>query len=173
LQSVLREDIPLLNGSMFAKLQKESECIIASQGAELALATSYVLPLFLVKATDELKAEQMLCKLLSALPIVDGEAEPRMNVLTIYTQCEGWLILLFPRAKHRPDCYMLEGESKRMISPGLLDIAGVVVTVRSDDFNALTEDEVKAILREVALSEEECRKVCDKIVSNEQKSNRV
>ena len=51
------------------------------------------------------------------------------------------------------------------MSPGLLDVAGVVVTVRREDFDALTDGEVEALLREVALDGQSCREVCNKIAA--------
>lgn len=106
----------------------------------------------------------MFERLSTALPIVQGEDEPRFNVLAIYTNGEGWTIILFPRAKHRPQCYSAEGDLQRLISPGLLDVAGVVVTVRDSDYKGLTYDEVENYLQEVALSVQECSEVCKRLI---------
>lgn len=164
LQSVLREDIPLLNDTLYSLIQEDSEAVVDAEGAELRFSAAYVVPLFYIKATDILAAGQMFERLSTALPIVQGEDEPRFNVLTIYTNGEGWTIILFPRAKHRPQCYSAEGDQQRLISPGLLDVAGVVVTVRDSDYKGLTYNEVENSLQEVALSVQECREVCKRLI---------
>lgn len=165
LQSVLREDIPLLGGALYNKLRSGSETVACCCGAELCYCPSYVVPLFLMKATDALAAVNMMGRLLGSLPVGNSGEEPMINVFAVYSQGEGWTVIVFPRAKHRPACYSAEGEACRLVSPGLLDVAGVVVTVRREDFDALTDSEVKALLREVVLDEQSCREVCKKIAA--------
>ena len=119
----------------------------------------------MIKATDALAAEAMLGRLLGALPAGNEGEEPCVNALAVYSQGEGWNVLVFPREKHRPCSYYAEGDAQRLVSPGLLDVAGVMVTVRQQDFDALTDCEAQALLREVALDEESCREVCQKIAA--------
>ena len=165
LQSVLKEDIPLLCGALYDKLQGGSERLLSCNGAELCYSPSYVVPLFMIKATDALAAGNMFGRLLRSLPVENNGEEPMLNALATYSQGEGWTVIVFPRAKHRPACYSAEGEAQRLVSPGLLDVAGVVVTVRREDFDALTDGEVAALLREVALDGHSCREVCKKIAA--------
>ena len=165
LQSVMREDIPVLNGVLYDNLQRGCVSVLSKDGAELCFTTSYVVPLFVIKATDALAAEAMLGRLLGALPAGNEGEEPCVNALAVYSQGEGWNVLVFPREKHRPCSYYAEGDAQRLVSPGLLDVAGVMVTVRQQDFDALTDCEAQALLREVALDEESCREVCQKIAA--------
>ena len=58
------------------------------------------------------------------------------------------LFIVIPRRKHRPDCYFSEGLAQRLISPGALDMCGLIVAPRSEDFAALTPQEAFGILRE-------------------------
>ena len=41
-----------------------------------------------------------------------------------------------------------------MVSPGALDMAGLVVTPRECDFESITADEAAAMLREVAMPQD-------------------
>lgn len=59
------------------------------------------------------------------------------------------------RSKHRPDCYFLEGEKQMLISPGSVDMGGLLITPRKNDFDTLTPDKAFSILREVTLNEEQ------------------
>jgi len=78
--------------------------------------------------------------------------EPLMNVLCI---CENdtWRLVIFLRQKHRPDAYSAEGEKKIFISPGAVDMAGVIITPLFTDFNRLDCDTIRGIYREVSLPE--------------------
>jgi len=78
-----------------------------------------------------------------------GEEEPRLNLLA--TRSRGcWRLLLFPRRKFRPVAYFKEGEEQILISPGAVDIAGIIVTPREKDFLRLDRPTVASIYGEVA-----------------------
>lgn len=81
------------------------------------------------------------------LPIISDEIEPRMNVLTWKEDVE-FVSIVIPRTKHRPDCYEAEGEMQMMISPGALDMAGLIIVPRTEDFNRITSEQAECIIKE-------------------------
>ena len=81
-----------------------------------------------------------------------------MNIIT-WLEKEEQVILVFPRKKHRPDCYA-DGV---LVSPGAIDMGGVIITPREEDFETLDYDTVAGILREVSYSEEEVRSYINQI----------
>ena len=95
------------------------------------------------------------------------ELEPRMNVISYYVPTKGYVTILIPRAKHRPDCYFADDASQRLVSPGALDMAGFVVAPRECDFETITADEAVTMLREVALSPLEADSVFAKLRKTE------
>ncbi|MGI6222152.1 MAG: DUF4922 domain-containing protein [Prevotella sp.] len=82
----------------------------------------------------------------------DFDYEPMMNIL-MWREGDDTVSVVFPRSKHRPDCYYAEDSSKRLVSPGALDMAGLFVTPRKEDFDALDYDQMCAILREMTVDE--------------------
>ena len=82
------------------------------------------------------------------LTILDGEYEPRMNIMAL--NINGEIITVFiHRGKHRPDCYYADGADKRLVSPGAIDMFGLVITPRQEDFEKLTECEILEIYKAV------------------------
>ncbi len=83
----------------------------------------------------------------------DGTSEPPLNLLL---SAEGVLLtaLLYPRGAHRPACYHAEGAARRLISPGAVDMAGLVIAVRREDFEALGAADLARIFEETALDRE-------------------
>jgi hypothetical protein len=79
--------------------------------------------------------------------------EPLMNVFCIYEN-QIWRLVIFLRQKHRPDAYFEEGDKMIFVSPGAVDMAGVIVTPLLTDFNRLDCDTIRDIYREVSLPEE-------------------
>ena len=88
---------------------------------------------------------------LKSLPIHDNEPEPRYNLFAWLDEQGQFIVAYFPRTKHRPDCYTAEGEKQLMVSPGALDISGLFVTARKEDFEKITTEDIKRIYKEVTL----------------------
>lgn len=80
------------------------------------------------------------------------DTEPMMNVLATHSG-DGWRLMIFPRLKHRPDAYFREDEGKLCVSPGAVEMGGVFVTHREQDFQVLDAALIGEIYREVAFDD--------------------
>ncbi|MEQ1502003.1 MAG: DUF4922 domain-containing protein [Myxococcota bacterium] len=78
--------------------------------------------------------------------------EPQLNLLATGLGDGRVAALLFPRGAHRPAVFFADGPTQRVISPGIIDMAGTVVAVREQDFDALDGPQLAAIFGEVTLS---------------------
>ena len=76
--------------------------------------------------------------------------EPLINIAVFHERGE-WVSYLFPRAKHRPQVFYT---GELTISPGAIDLCGIVVAPMERDFERVTGDDVAAIFREVTLPAE-------------------
>ena len=101
-------------------------------------------PIIVLKGNDPAK----LWDYVSGMTVYDGEYEPRMNVLS-FNRNGQVITAIIPRGKHRPDCYYAEGADKIMVSPGAVDMFGLVITPRKEDFESLTERQVLDIYHQV------------------------
>jgi len=84
---------------------------------------------------------------------VSTNNEPLMNIFCIYEN-HIWRLVIFLRQKHRPDAYFAAGDKNIFVSPGVIDMAGVIITPQIIDFNRLGCDTIRGIYREVSLPEE-------------------
>lgn len=109
-----------------------------------------------IESAEKEDAEKLFSLLYRSLPVKPGEEEPMMNVLARY-EADRWIVFVFPRRKHRPDCYNAEGEANLLISPASVDLGGVFITPVEKDFREITAEDVKRILGEVCLSADEFR----------------
>ena len=91
--------------------------------------------------------------LYDSLPVIDDEDEPRMNVVA-YRTGEHVSLIVIPRRAHRPHCYSVEGDGKYLISPGTLDMCGLIITPRLEDYERLTSAKALDILCEVGVRTE-------------------
>ncbi len=92
-------------------------------------------------------------RLYAMLPVPEGEYEPRINVVA-YRKGEQVCLIVIPRHAHRPRCYTAEGEKRYLISPGALDMCGLIVTPRAEDYERLTATKAMEILCEVGVRTE-------------------
>ncbi len=130
----------------------------------LYLLTGYVCPVFVIRSYPSDKESLLFRKLYQALPLPDGEPEPLMNILCwrqagITGREDELITLIFPRKKHRPACYTAEGKKQMLVSPGAIDMGGLLITPREEDFARLTAETATDILREVTLSPKELEPV--------------
>lgn len=59
-------------------------------------------------------------------------------------------MLVFPRRKHRPDAYYREGEGSVLVTPGAVEMGGLLITIREEDFLKMTSALAEEIYREVS-----------------------
>lgn len=96
-------------------------------------------------ATD---AAQLFRHVYDALPVAPGEDEPMLNLLALYEPA-GWTLFVFPRRKHRPSCYFAEGDARLLCSPASVDLGGVFILPREEDFLRIGSHEIEEMLNEV------------------------
>ncbi len=167
LQAVPAKSLPLLGQKWMKKVAGVASVVCGNSGDGILFSDSYVVPLFLIKSSTVQNMEMYFDKLISALPMNEGAAEPAVNIITLHKESEGWTTILIPRAKHRPDCYYAEGIGQRIISPGTIDMAGLIIAARREDFDNITADDAASVLKEVALPKSVCMDVVAKLSDKE------
>lgn len=110
----------------------------------------------LIRGNDCTALSERVERAIELLSAVTGKAdEPMLNIATYYEQ-PGWIIYLFPRAKHRPDVFK---SGELIVSPASIDLCGVVVVPREQDFDKISGDDIAAIYREVTLPDDQFSEV--------------
>ncbi len=140
----------------------KKQLVKKSAGAEMYLVEGLARRAFVIYASSVEAGDSMFECLYKALPVNDGDVEPMLNILCWYTGGE-WRIAVFPRVKHRPDCYFAEGEANILITPASVDMGGVFIAPLEKDFEKVTSADIKGILDEVCISEEAARHIVDNL----------
>jgi len=129
-----------------------------SESDGIYVLTDYPCHALLVRSRNKENGEQLFRKLYAALDksVTHSERqageEPMLNIVA-WNQGDDLLCVVFPRRKHRPDCYHADGEERMMVSPGALDMAGLIITPRECDFKRLEAATAVALLREVTIGD--------------------
>ena len=130
------------------------------------LINDYPCPALLIRSHSAETDQQLFKRLYKALENVNikhqtsnlkpqtSNPEPMMNIIAWRTG-DTFLSVVFPRAKHRPACYTAEGDEQYIISPGAVDMGGLIITPREEDFRRVTPEIAFGILREVSVTPEQ------------------
>lgn len=90
-----------------------------------------------------------------------AEPEPMLNLFATFTD-DRWLVWLHPRRAHRPAFYG-QGPDQFLISPGAVDLAGVIITPRAEDFDRLDAGIVEKVYQQVLIGPAEFAAVRDQL----------
>lgn len=82
-----------------------------------------------------------------------AEPEPMMNLLCSYDNEFGWQVIIFLRSKHRPESFYKNDPKKILISPAAVDMGGLIITPREEDFIRVDEELLQKILNEISLDQ--------------------
>lgn len=168
------EKIYPLTGAEEAGLEEKG---YNTMGVGLYLLHGYACPAFVLLGGHADGDYYLFQKLIAALPVDKGQTEPDINLLAWRqdggpAEHDSVIMVLFPRKKHRPDCYFAEGRAQYMISPGALDMGGLIITPRQEDFERITPRLASAILREVSFTEAQVEQVAKKLHTGKNRTER-
>ncbi len=89
--------------------------------------------------------------------------EPMMNIAGFHEE-KKWRLVIFPRRKHRPDAFFREGDARVVVSPGVIDMGGILITPVEKDFERLDGASVEGIYEEVSLEGKTVERAIDAMV---------
>ena len=157
-ENSLRSAEYLCSGEQFATVIEDVEAsrlerLTDSMG--IYSLKGYVCPAFIIISRTPEANATLFKKIYDAMPVESGDVEPMMNILSwmLFSSVDGVSMIVsvvIPRTKHRPDCYFKQGDDQIMVSPGALDMAGLIVTPREKDFRRMTSQLATDIIKECA-----------------------
>ena len=138
-----------------------TDVISLNDEEKISVLRDFLVPAFVIISKSEDSDEELFHRLYRSMPMRGDESEPMMNIIA-WRKGDEFISVVIPREKHRPDAYFAEGEVQMMVSPGALDMAGLIITPREEDFSKINLDKATALLRECGISAEKM----EAIISN-------
>ena len=134
---------------------------------KIAVVRDFLVPAFVIFSKSKESDEALFRRLYKSMPVRGDETEPMMNIVA-WRKGEDYISVVIPREKHRPEVYFADGDAQVMVSPGALDMGGLVITPREEDFHKLTEKSATAILRECGVSMEKMDIIAAKLKASKE-----
>lgn len=138
---------------------------IVAQDNRIYPLTGYLRNGFIIQARTPENAAALFNNVYDLLPIIPGEAEPRMNLFGYYKEGQ-WTLVLIPRKRHRPWQYEAEGADHLLSSPGAADIGGLFITPLREDFDKINPDLLRDVYQQVCMSDREVEEIFVHLPSN-------
>jgi len=129
-------------------LQKEMD------GVDIFKAMGMGRAVLVLKGANPERVASALLRVIAAMrAVLNAAGEPMMNLMGLYQEGH-WMILIFPRGKHRPSVFDLEGEAQILITPASVEMGGLFITPVEKDYRALDARLADAIFQDVSVDEE-------------------
>ena len=135
-----------------------TDVISLNDEEKISVLSDFLVPAFVIISKSEDSDEELFHRLYRSMPMRGDESEPMMNIIA-WRKGDEFISVVIPREKHRPDAYFAEGEAQMMVSPGALDMAGLIITPREEDFSKIHLDKATALLCECGISAEKMEAV--------------
>lgn len=154
-----KDFLPLL--SDFEKAEKN--VVRQTEACKILSMEGYLRKALVICSTYEKNIEALFNEVMLALQGFEetGE-EPMINLLANYQGGE-YKVFVFPREVHRPWQYFAEGDDKILFSPGSVDLAGVFILPRFEDFEKMDLETAKDTLTQVTFSNEKWSSLVQKL----------
>lgn len=144
-----------------------TDIISLNDDEKIALIHDFVVPAFVIISKSEDSDEALFQRLYKSMPVRGDETEPMMNIIA-WRKGDEYISVVIPREKHRPEAYFAEGDAQMMVSPGALDMSGLIITPREEDFRKLTEESATAILQECGVSADKMNSIVTKLKASKE-----
>ena len=144
-----------------------TDIISLNDDEKIALIHDFVVPAFVIISKSEDSDEALFQRLYKSMPVRGDETEPMMNIIA-WRKGDEYISVVIPREKHRPEAYFTEGDAQMMVSPGALDMSGLIITPREEDFRKLTEESATAILQECGVSTDKMNSIVTKLKASKE-----
>ena len=149
-QAVQKNIMPIDTEFDYLKKYKSRE-LVNEEDIQIVQIKGYLRKTLVFESDYREPIDYFFSKVYSQLPFDEVSKEPMMNILANY-QNGKYRLTLFLRNKQRPSRYYIEGDNRLVISPASVEMGGLVITPREEDFVKITKEDLKEIYRETCLN---------------------
>lgn len=117
---------------------------------------------FVIESGSAGYVETAFNRIYAAAPVMGRENEPMMNILAKYAEGK-WSVFVFLRKAHRPSFYGTDGEDKMLVSPASVEMGGLLILPRKEDFVKITESHAAMLYNEVCIDNGETERIISEL----------
>jgi uncharacterized protein YqgQ len=160
-QAGTRETLPV--EEEFDNLHNNYSEKLRENGKSTVFAVDNYLRRFIgFQTSDKELLMHQLSQVIGCLPETNSE-EPMMNILAWF-QFPEWKVILFPRSKQRPWQYYSDDLNQLIISPAAVELGGLVILPREEDYYKLIDKDLISIYDQVTIQKDDFSKLKNAVI---------
>lgn len=136
---------------------KYSEVLVEYENSKVIAVENYLRRFVAIISPDQEFIQKKFTQIYEALDKKRGE-EPMMNVLCNFNENK-WRVIIFPRTNQRSSHFFRSDEKKLLVSPAAVEMGGILVLPREEDFKKITKKEVAEIYDEVTITRKQFKRL--------------
>lgn len=148
-QAAKKGEMPIDNEFGQLPLTKKT-LLIQSEDIQITQIEDYLRNALVFESKYIEPIDYFFAHILHRLPFDKISNEPMINILASY-QNGIYTLTLFPRKKQRPSSYFLEDPHRILVSPASVEMGGIIITPRAEDFQKINMDDLRRIYKETSL----------------------
>ena len=161
-QAGIRNVLPI-EDELNILLEENSESMLDSPEIKINAVENYLRRFVCFRSSDGEILATWIKKAFDILVKSEGEKEPMVNLLGWFTNgsCQ---ILFFPRTAQRPREYFADEFDRILVSPAAVELGGLVILPREEDFYKLTAENLVSIFSQVTLQKDDFDDFKEKLI---------
>lgn len=129
-----------------------SELLFQNEDSKVIAVEDYLRRFVAIISSNKSQLHELFEFIHHQLEINRGE-EPKMNILCNYTKNK-WRVVIFPRNTQHPSHFFRNDEKRIVVGPAAVELGGVLILPRKEDFKKITQKEITEIYDEVSIEPE-------------------
>jgi len=129
--------------------RNQAKCIEKNDDTTLYKLNGFLRAVYVIES-DDIESSYAIFETLHQSWQTEADVEPLMNIIARYSDNQ-WTVFVLPRKAFRPTQYFAEDESRVMISPAAVEMAGIFITPVEEDFPKITDALVRDIFSQISL----------------------
>jgi hypothetical protein len=143
---------------------KNTSLHYSEQGIEVWKWRNFLRGIITLKGSDRENIIRIFDRLFYGLSEIQPDRpEPMLNILAGFESGE-WIIHIIPRKLHRPAQFFAEGSGQILLSPAAVDLGGVIITPREEDFDRIRKSDIEDIFRQICFEEIELNGLLNRVL---------
>lgn len=126
-----------------------AEILVQKSGLKIMTAKNYLRNFLCIDSSNSEDIFEAFNRIYSSFS-VQNENEPMMNILSFFEKGR-WRVIIFPREKLRPSHFYKNDENQVVVSPASVELGGILVLPRKEDFMSISNKVVSEIYNEITL----------------------
>lgn len=152
-QAGLKNSLPI-ESEYNSIIKNNSEILLLEKNIMIYAAQKYLRNFIAIESGNRLEISNAFGMIYNSLKsLFNLTEEPLLNIISCYVD-KAWRIIIFPRHLHRPNYYYRNDNKKLLVSPASIDMGGLMITPREEDFEKIDNETIADIYRQASIPNE-------------------